>query len=123
MGDGNCGYQALAHVLFSDESWYHEVRAHITLEAVLKENSFLTHDILARGDLEGSENRPAAHALYSGLLMPEITRLNEQSIRTVYHHDVIANARDLTFMGVWQLHHTAEAFRCPIVSVYPMAYK
>ena len=56
---------------------------------------------------------------YSGLLTPEITRLNEQSIRTVYHRDVIANARDFTFMGVWQIHHTAEAFRHPIVSVYP----
>ena len=77
------------------------------------------HDILARGDLEGSENRPAAYASYSGLLMPEITRLNEKSIRTVYHCDVIANARDFTFMGVWQLHYAAKAFRCPIVSVYP----
>ena len=101
MGDGNCGYWALAHVLLSDESRYREVRARITFKAVLKENSFLMHDILARGDLEGSENRPAAYASYSGLLTPEITRLNEQSIRTVYHRDVIANARDFTFMGVW----------------------
>ena len=108
MGDGNCGYRALTHVLLSDESRYCEVFI-----------SFLMHDILARGDLEGSENRPAAYASYSGLLMPEITRLNEQSIRTVYHRDVIANAGDFTFMGVWQLHHTAEAFRHPIVSVYP----
>ena len=106
-------------MLLSDKSRYCEVWACITFEAVLKENSFLTHDILARDDLEGSENRPAAYASYSGLLMPEITRLNEQSIRTVYHHDVIANARDFTFMGMWQIHHTAEAFRHPIVSVYP----
>ena len=119
MGDGNCGYWALAHVLLSDEGRYQEVRARITFEAILKENSFLMHDILARGDLEGSENRPAAYASYSGLLTPEITRLNEQSIRTVFHCDVIANARDFTFMGVWQIHHAAEAFRRPIESVYP----
>ena len=119
MGDGNCGYGALAHELLSDEGRYQEVRACITFKAVLKENSFLTHDILARGDLEGSENRPAVYVSYSGLLTPEITRLNEQSIRTVYHRDVIANARDFTFMGVWQIHHAAEAFRRPIVSVYP----
>ena len=119
IGDGNCGYWALAHVLLSDEGRYQEVRARITFEAVLKEDSFLKHDILARGHLEGSKNSPAAYASYSGLLTPEITTLNEQSIRTVYHRDVIANARDFTFMGVWQLHHAVEAFRCPIISVYP----
>ena len=58
MGDGNCSYRALAHVWLSDEGRYQEVWAHITFEAILKENSFLMHDILARGDLEGSENRP-----------------------------------------------------------------
>ena len=110
-----CTFSALKQYI----SRYHEVRACITFEAVLKENSFLMHDILARGDLEGSENRPAVYASYSGLLIPEITRLNEQSIRTVYHRDVIANARDFTFMGMWQLHHAAEVFRCPIVSAYP----
>ena len=112
MGDGNCSYRALTHVLLSNEGRYQEVQARITFE-------FLTHDILARGDLEGSENRPAAYASYSGFLTPEITRLNKQSIRTVYHCDVIANARDFTFMGMWQIHHAAEAFRHPIVSVYP----
>ena len=119
MGDGNCGYRALAHVLLSDEGRYQEVWARMTFEAVLKEDSFHKLDILARGHLEGSKNRPAAYASYSGSLTPEITTLNEQSIRTVYHHDVIANARDFTFMGVWQLHHATEAFRCPIISVYP----
>ena len=119
MGDGNCGYWALAHVLLSDKGRYQEVWAQITFEAVLKDDSFLKHDILARGHLEGSKNRPAAYASYSGLLMPEITTLNEQSIRTVYHRDVIANARDFTFIAVWQLHHTVEAFRRPIISVYP----
>ena len=115
MGDGNCGYWALAHVLLSDEGRYQEVRACITFEAVLKEDSFLMHDILAREHLEGSKNRPAAYASYSGLLTPEITTLNKQSIRTV----IKANARDFTFMGVWQLHHAVEAFRHPIISVYP----
>ena len=37
IGDGNCGYQTLAHVLLSDEGWYHEVWVHITFEALLKE--------------------------------------------------------------------------------------
>ena len=78
MGDGNCSYRALAHVLLSDKGRYQEVQACITFKAVLKENSFLTYNILARGDLEGSEIRPAAYASYSGLLTPEITRLNEQ---------------------------------------------
>ena len=119
MGDGNCSYRALAHVLLSDEGRHREVRVRITFEGVMNEDAFLNHDVLTRGVSVGSENRPAAYASYSGLLTPEITSLNEQSVRTVYHHDVIANARDRTRMGVWQLHHAAEAFRRPIVSLYP----
>ena len=61
--------------------------------------------------MDGSANRPASYALYSGLITPEITRLSEDSIRTVYQCDVIANLKKFTFMGVWQLHHTAEAFK------------
>ena len=123
MGDGNCGYQALAHVLLSDEGRHHEVRVRITFEGVMKEDSFLNHDVLARGVSLGSQNRPAAYASYSGLLTPEITSLNEQSVRTVYRRDVIANSRDCTHMGVWQLHHAAEAIKRPIVSVYPQYSK
>ena len=110
-GDGNCGYRALAHVLLSDESWHREVRVRITFIAVLKAESFLSHQVITRGTMVGSANRPASYALYSGLITPEITRLSEDSIRTVYQHDVMANSKEFTFMGVWQLHHTAEAFK------------
>ena len=67
----------------------------------------------------GSANRPASYALYSGLITPKITRLSEDSIRTVYQRDVMANSKEFTFMGVWQLHHAAEAFKQPVRSVYP----
>ena len=110
-GDGNCGYRALAHVLLSDESWHHEVRVWITFVAVLKAESFLSHQVITRGVMGGSANRPASYALYSGLITPEITRLSEDSIRTVYQPDVMANLKEFTFMGVWQLHHAAEAFK------------
>ena len=110
-GDGNCGYRALAHVLLSDESWHHEVCVWITFVAVLKAESFLSHQVITRGVTGGSANRPASYALYSGLITPEITRLSEDSIRTVYQRDVMANSKEFTFMGVWQLHHAAEAFK------------
>ena len=54
IGDGNCGYRALAHVLLSDENRHHKVRVRITFEAVMKEISFLQHDILTRGSSCGS---------------------------------------------------------------------
>ena len=118
-GDGNCGYRALAHVLLSDERRHHEVRVRITFTAVLKEESFLSHEKLTRGVSVGSANRPAAYAVYSGWITPEITTLTENSIRAVYRRDVMANAREFTFMGVWQLHHAADAFKRPLGSVYP----
>ena len=47
IGDGNCGYRALGHVLLSDQNHHHEVRVRITFEAVINEESFLQHAILA----------------------------------------------------------------------------
>ena len=119
IGDGNCGFRALAHVLLNDEGRHHEVRVRITFEAIMKEDCFLKHHNLARGTSVGSENRPAAYASYSGVLTPEITRLTPESIRAVYQHDVFSNSRNYNFMGVWQFHHAAEAFQRPIVSIYP----
>ena len=46
IGDGNCGYRALAHVLLSDQNHHHEVRVRITFEVVINEESFLQHAIL-----------------------------------------------------------------------------
>ena len=119
IGDGNCGYRALAHVLLSDENRHHEVRVRLTFEAVIKEKSFLQHDILMRGSSHGSQNRPASYATYSGHITPEITVLNQHSIRTVYQREVLANSKEFTYMGVWQIHHAAEAFKRPIGCVYP----
>ena len=118
-GDGNCGYRALAHVLLSDESWHREVCVRITFKAVLQAESFLSHQLLSRGVTVGSADRAASYALYSGLITPEITRLSEDSIHTVYQCDVMANSKEFNFMGVWQLHHAAKAFKRPVGSVYP----
>ena len=51
--------------------------------AVIKEESFLSHQVLTSVTV-GSANRPAACGLYSGLLTPETTTLTEESIYTVY---------------------------------------
>ena len=47
IGNGNCEYRVLAHVLLSDQNRHHEVRVRITFEAVINEESFLQHAILA----------------------------------------------------------------------------
>ena len=119
IGDGNCGYRALGHVLLSDQNRHHEVRVRITFKAVINEESFLQHAILAQGSSLGSKNRPASYAAYSGFLTPEIMVLNEHSIRTIYQHEVLANSKQFTYMGVWQIHQAAKAFRHPIDCVYP----
>ena len=66
-GDGNCGDRALAHVLLSDESWHHEARVWITFVAVLKAESFLSHQVLTRGVAVGSANRPASYGFVFGI--------------------------------------------------------
>ena len=101
IGDGNCGYRALAHVLLSDQNRHHEVRVRITFEAIINEESFLQHAILARGSSVGSKDRPASYAAYSGFLTPEIMVLNEHSICKIYQREVLANSKQFTYMGVW----------------------
>ena len=43
------GYRALAPVLLSDESQHHEVCVRLTFVAVLKAESFLSHQVITRG--------------------------------------------------------------------------
>ena len=119
FGEGNCGPRALAHLLLGNQSRYREVRIRGTFVAIMKEDLFLQNDVLTRGCIRGTQNRPASYAHYSGFITPEITRLTPESIQTVYRRDVMANSRDYNFYGIWQFHHAAEAFGCPIGSVYP----
>ena len=72
---------------------------------------FIEHDVLSRGSQGGTADRPGSYAHYSGHITPELTDLTLTSIRTVYQRDVIANSQDYNFFGIWQFHHTAEAFK------------
>ena len=111
FGEGNCGPRALAHLLLGDQSRYWEVRVRTTFTGIMQEPHFLQHNVLARATQNGTDNRPASYAHYSGLITPKITSLTQTSIRTVYQCDVMANSRDFNFFGIWQFHHTAEAFK------------
>ena len=119
IGNRNYGYRALGHVLLSDQNCHHEVRVRITFDTLINEESFLQHAILAGGSSVGSKNRPASYAAYSGFLMPEIMMLNEHSMCTIYQREVLANSKQFTYMGVWQIYQATEAFRHPIGCVYP----
>ena len=118
-GDGNCLPRSLAHLFLGDENRHKEVRVRITFVAVLKANKFLNSLNLSRGSSEGTENRAASYANYSGMLTPEIMVLHEKAVRSVYERDVLSNRLEGAYMGIWQFHHAAEAFRHPIGSVYP----
>ena len=118
-GDGNCLPRSLAHLFLGDENCHKEVCVRITFVAVLKANEFLNSLNLSRGCSEGTENRAASYANYSGMLTPEILVLHEKAVRSVYERDVLSNRLEGTYMGTWQFHHAAEAFCRPIGSVYP----
>ena len=118
-GDGNCLPRSLAHLFLGDENCHKEVRVRITFVAVLKANEFLNSLNLSRGCSEGTENRAASYANYSGMLTPEIMVLHEKAVRSVYECDVLSNRLEDAYMGIWQFHHAAEAFCHPIGSVYP----
>ena len=119
IGDGNCCPRAIAHLFLGDQNRHLEVRVRITFTAILQEESFLDHQVLTRGCRRGLENKAASYAYYSGCITPEITVLDQKSIRTVYRRDVFANSRNGYYMGIWQFHHAAEAFKRPLGSVYP----
>ena len=119
IGDGNCLPHALAHVLLSDQLRSDEVRVRIAFTAVIHEDSFVTHETLSRGGPYGTEKRHHSYALYSGSLLAATTELNEETIRDIYHRDVLTNSKDGNFMGIWQFHHAAEAYKRPICSIYP----
>ena len=80
----------------------------------MKEDLFLQHNVLTRECTEGTDNRPESYAHYSGFITPEIIELTPTSICTEYRHDVMANSCDYNFFGIWQFHHAAEAFNCPV---------
>ena len=72
-GNVNCLPQSLAHLFLGDENHHKEVCVRITFIAVLKANKFLNSLNLSRVCSEGTENRAASYANYSGMLTPEIT--------------------------------------------------
>ena len=117
-GDGNCLPRSLAHLMLGDENHHKEVRVCITFIAVLKANKFVKSLNLSRGCSEGTENRAASYANYSGMLSPEITVLHGKAIRSIYKCDVLSNRLNGAYMGMWQFHHAAEVFGRPIGSVY-----
>ena len=119
FGEGNCGPRAMAHLLLGNQSRHWEVRVRFTFVAMTKEDLFTQHDVLARGSSGGTSNRAASYAHYSGHISPEITSLTPTSIKTVYRRDVMANSRNYNFIGIWQFHHAAEAFKRPIGVIYP----
>ena len=110
-GDGNCLANTLAHLLLGDEGRNDEVCVRATFISVLRDNYFLDHDVLVRMCPQGTQNRPCSYAHYSRMLTPDITQLNENAIRTVYQHDIMANRIDGCYMGIWQFHHISEAFK------------
>ena len=118
-GDGNCLANALAHLLLGEERMNVEIRVRATFIAVLRDSDFLNHDVLARNCPDGTENRPCSYAHYSVMLTPEITHLNENSIRTLYQRDVMANRINFNYMGIWQIHHICEAYQRPVGCEYP----
>ena len=117
-GDGYCLPQSLAHLFLGDENRHKEVRVCITFVAVLKANEFLKSLNLSRVCSEGTENRAASYANYSGMLSPEIMVLHEKAIRSIYERDVLSNRLNGAYMGMWQFHHAAEVFGQSIRSVY-----
>ena len=119
IGDGNCLPHALANVLLSDQRRSDEIRVRITFVAVLHEDNFVTHQSLTRGCPRGTSNRHHSYTLYSGSELAATDEINDRIVRDVYRSDVLANSKDGNFMGMWQFHHAAEAYKRPISSIYP----
>ena len=105
--------------MLGDQGRSDEVRVRITFTAVLHEEKFVTHSSLSRGCPRGTPNRHHSYALYSGNALAACSEVNDTVVCDVYRADVLANSKDGNYMGIWQFHHAAEAFKRPISSIYP----
>ena len=77
--------------MLCNENRHKEVHVRITFVTVLKANEFVKSLNFSRGFSEGTENRAASYANYSGMLSPEITVLHEKAIRSIYKCNVLSN--------------------------------
>ena len=99
-GNGNCLPRSLAHLFLGDKNRHKEVRVRIIFVAILKANKFLNSLNLSRGCSEGTENRAASYANYSGILTPEIMVLHKKAVRSIYERDVLSNRLKGAYMGI-----------------------
>ena len=111
IGDGNCLPHSLANVLLGDQGRSDEVRVRITFNAVHHEEKSITHLSLSRGCPRGTPNRHHSYTLYSGNALADCSEVNDTVVCDVYHADVLTISKDGNYMGIWQFHHTAEAFK------------
>ena len=61
----------------------------------------------------GPDNSHKNHARHWGMLALETIFLNDNATRTVHQNDVITNARDSNFKGIWQFYSAAGALKRP----------
>ena len=117
--DGNCLPRALSHLMFGTEDQHLEVRCRIIEAGVKFEDDFTSHDMITRSVMNGSKNRPCMYATNSPQLLQRHQTLNRDEIRDVYQKEIMGITKNSEYMGIWQLHQAAEAFRRPIGSVFP----
>ena len=117
--DGNCLPRALSHLFFGNEDHHFKVRCRIIEAGVLNENDFISHQILTWGVTNGSKNWPQQYTMYSPQLQPIHRRLDRDEILDINQWGLMALTNNFEFMGIWQIHQAAEAFRRPIGSVFP----
>ena len=117
--DGNCLPRALSHLMFGTEDRHLEVRCRIIEAGVKFEDDFTSHDMITQGVMNGSMNRPRMYATYSPQLLQRHRTLNCDEIHDVYQKEIMGITKNSEYMGIWQLHQAAEAFRRPIGSVFP----
>jgi len=119
--DGNCLPRCGSVHAFGIEDHHNEIRARIVIELTKNEDIYLDCHHLARGtslnDHEASK-LPGRFAVYSSEYTP-VDVVTENTIRRIYHREVLNISQRNSFMGIWQLFGLASVLKCRIFSVYP----
>ncbi|MCG8046239.1 MAG: hypothetical protein N0E48_11390, partial [Candidatus Thiodiazotropha endolucinida] len=120
--DGNCLPSTASVFAYCNKHQVDEMRVRIILEQVKHEKHYLNDNFLQTGkygrSMDPKRSTKKQYAMYSESFIPG-RRLTNESIKSIYRKEVLSITRNMSFMGIWQIHALSSILKIPIYSAYP----
>lgn len=121
VGDGNCLPRAVSVLAFGNENRHQELRARITIELAIHEDTYINPAYLKIGTSMAtiSANKiPVSYAMYSDMYTAGDV-ITPAVVKRIFQKEVMNICKINTYMGIWQIHGLASVIKRPVFSVYP----